>query len=120
MGELIGLTAVVFVIGGPILVIYLFLLFANKRLALKTETLIKIVEHGATVEPDMLRVLNEPFGPASDLRKGLIWLAIGIPAVLTLLVLPEGPPWVLGLIPVFIGLAYLIMMKLTTGPNNEK
>lgn len=120
MGELIGLTAVIFGIGGPILVIYLFLLFANKRLALKTETLIKIVEHGATVEPDMLRVLNEPAGREADLRKGLIWLAIGIPAVFSLLMLPEGPPWVLGLIPVFIGLAYLLMMKLAAGSNNEK
>lgn len=120
MGELIGLAAVILGIGGPILVIYLFLLFANKRLALKTETLIKIVEHGATVDPDMLRVLSEPSGPAADLRKGLIWLAIGIPAVLGLMMLPEGPPWVLGLIPVFIGLAYLIMMKLAAGSNNEK
>ena len=100
--------------------IYLFLLFANKRLALKTETLIKIVETGATIEPDMLQVLNEPSGPTADLRKGLIWLAIGIPAVFGLLMLPEGPPWVLGLIPVFIGLAYLIMMKMAAGTTNEK
>ena len=120
MGDLIGLTAVILGIGGPILVIYLFLLFANKRLALKTETLIKIVEHGATVEPDMLRVLNEPAGPVADLRKGLIWLAIGVPTVIGLLMSPDGPPWVLGLIPVFIGLAYLIMMKLAAGQNNEK
>jgi cadmium resistance protein CadD (predicted permease) len=34
--------------------------------------------------------------------------------------LPEGPPWVLGLIPVFIGIAYLIMMKLAADPNNGK
>ena len=60
----------------------------------------------------MLQVLNEPSGPLVDLRKGLIWLAIGIPIVLGLLMLPEGPPWVLGLIPVFIGIAYLIMVKL--------
>ncbi len=112
MGDVIGLVAVVAGIGGPVLVIYLVLLFSNRRLTLKTETLIKLVEQGATLEPDMLRMLNEPAGPTVDLRRGLIWLAIGIPSVLGLLMIPDGPPWVLGLIPVFIGIAYLIMMKL--------
>jgi len=118
MGEVIGLVAVAGGIGGPILVIYFILVFLNRKLALKTETLIKLVEAGATIDPDMLKMLNEPSGPIIDLRKGLIWLAIGIPAVIGLLAEPEGPPWVLGLIPVFIGLAYLIMMKLGHNKND--
>jgi len=118
MEELIGLVAVAGGFVAPIVVVYLVLLFTNRKLAMKSETLLKLVEKGVNVEPDLMRMLSEPSGPTVDLRKGLVWLAIGIPLVLGLLMVPEGPPWVFGLIPVLIGVAYLIMMKL--GHENHR
>jgi len=111
MEALIAVTAIGFGVGGPVLAIYLLLLFSDKKTAKKMDTLVKIVEHGGNLEPGMLEMLNEPSGPAADLRKGLIWLAIGIPLTLGIALSEGGTEWVFGLIPVFIGGAYLIVMK---------
>ena len=47
--------------------------------------------------------------PTSDLRRGLIWLALGIgSAILFLKVFEDSGLWALGLIPAFIGVAYLL------------
>jgi len=112
MEALIAITGIIFGVGAPVLVIFLFLLYSGKRTTKKLDTLVKIVELGGKVEPEMLEMLNEPIGPDADLRKGLIWLAVGIPLTLGLMMTGEGAPWVFGLIPVFVGAAYLILMKI--------
>jgi hypothetical protein len=119
MEILIPIIAIIFVFGGAVLSIYLILLFSGRKTDKKLDTLVKLVEHGGQVEPEMLDMLNEPTGPDADLRKGLIWLAIGIPLTLGLAMTGNATPWVFGLIPVFIGGAYLIVMKITLDKKKE-
>ena len=119
MEALIAITGIIFGVGAPVLVIFLFLLYSGKRTTKKLDTLVKIVELGGKVEPEMLEMLNEPIGPDADLRKGLIWLAVGIPVTLGLLVNGDDSPWVFGLVPVFIGAAYLILMKIALNKKEE-
>ncbi len=113
-GIVIGIVAVLLSLGGPILAFYLFLHFSNKNKAKKMDTLVKLIEHGAEVDPELLKMLDEPSGPKADLRKGVVWLAIGIPLTVALFFVNGGEEWevgLFGLIPVFIGIAYLIVMK---------
>lgn len=111
---LVAIVSIVLIFGGPIIAIYLYLSFSNKNKAKKMETLVKVVEHGAEVDPELLKMLDEPSGPTIDLRKGLVWLALGIPLTIALFFANGGEEWevgLFGLIPVFIGIAYLIVMK---------
>jgi len=119
MEALIAITGIIFGIGAPVLVIFLILLFSGKKTTKKLDTLLKVVELGGKVEPEMLEMLNEPVGPDADLRKGLIWLAVGIPLTLGLAMTDGDAPWVFGLIPVFIGGAYLIVMKIALDKKEE-
>ena len=112
MEALIAITGIIFGVGAPVLVIFLILLFSGRKTAKRLDTLVKVVEAGGKVEPEMLEMLNEPVGPDADLRKGLIWLAVGIPLTLGLMMTGDDAPWVFGLIPVFVGGAYLIVMKI--------
>ena len=111
---LIAVFSILFIFGGPVFVIYLILHYGNKNKNKKLETLLKIVEQGGDVNPELLDMLETEKGPTSDLRKGLIWLAIGIPLTLAMMLNNVGDDWatgLFGLIPVFIGLSYLTVMK---------
>ena len=119
MEILIPIISIIFVFGGAVLSIYLILLFSGRKTTKRLDTLVKLVEHGGKVEPEMMEMLNEPTGPDADLRKGLIWLAIGIPLTLGLMMTGDDAPWVFGLIPVFIGGAYLLVMKITLDRKQE-
>jgi hypothetical protein len=108
-----GVLAISMGIGGPVLVVFLLLYYSTKKTSKKLEALVKIVELGGNVDPSMMAMLNEPGGPTADLRKGMIWLAIGIPLTLGLLLMPGGEaPWAFGLVPVFVGIAYLVVRKI--------
>ncbi|MBT8148191.1 MAG: hypothetical protein KJN90_15135 [Gammaproteobacteria bacterium] len=120
MEALIAITGIIFGVGAPVLVIFLILLFSGRKTAKRLDTLVKVVEAGGKVEPEMLEMLNEPMGPDADLRKGLIWLAVGIPLTLGLMMTGDDAPWVFGLIPVFIGGAYLIVMKIALDKKEGK
>ena len=60
------------------LIVYWWIKLKEKKL----ETIVKIVESGDEVKPEMIRLLGQKSGPINDLRKGLIWLAIGLPLTL--------------------------------------
>jgi hypothetical protein len=110
----IAAIAIMFIFGGPVVFTYLILHYSNKKTTKKMDTLVKIVEQGGNVNPELMEMLEEPHGPAADLRKGLIWLAVGIPLTLALTFNNGTDDWqggLFGLIPVFVGIAYLIVMK---------
>ena len=92
-------------------VVFVITYFLSKNAERKLEALVKIVEHGGEVQPNLLAQLSESAGATGDMRKGLIWLAIGIPLTLAIGV---GEGWdesLFGAIPVFIGIAYLVVMR---------
>ena len=88
----------------------------------KMETVVKLAENGGEVNVDMLKMLGQEGGPTSDMRKGLIFIAIGVPVLLGLLA--QGMTTVavlLGGVPLCVGLAYLAVMKYgyTDASTNE-
>jgi hypothetical protein len=73
------------------------------------ETVRLLVEKGQQLPPDIFRERRRAT-PASDLRKGIAWTAIGVGLTGYFLV-GSGGNWGIGLIPLCIGLGYLIAWK---------
>ncbi len=90
------------------LLVYLFYRYKCQKL----DTLLKLVESSGEIRPEIMEALSQGGGPTSDMRKGLIWLAIGIPFCAGLAVLADlGSAIIVGGVPLLIGVAYLIVMK---------
>lgn len=85
----------------------------------KLDTIIKLSEKTGEVNPEVFAALGSRSGPTSDLRKGLIWLAIGIPVFIGFMLTNISIAIFLGGVPILIGVAYLTVRKLgyTDGSN---
>ncbi len=95
----------------PLGIVALVLTFRHRRQKLAHETMRLLIEKGAPVPPELLNPPPPVRLPSTDLRKGMIWLAIGLAlAVATNSLLGEFSAhlWTLGLAPAFIGAAYLM------------
>lgn len=76
----------------------------------------KALEKGEKLTPELLKTLQTPSrGKFGDLRKGILWLAFGLAAVIATTFSPEqhdNNPVFIALFPVFIGLGYIVIWKL--------
>ena len=77
------------------------------------ETLRSLMEKGVAIPPELLTPKTRMAPGISDFRKGLLLVWSGIGAMFLLGIILNGSrAWSLGLIPIFTGLAYLVMWKL--------
>ena len=102
--------AIVLGIGAPLAAIGLVLWYKSRRTRLIHETALKLAEKGQPVPPEMFVGADEPF---SDLRRGVV--LVGLALGLGLFMFQLGKPWAVGLIPLFMGLGYLVVWKLESG-----
>ena len=104
-GKFIGLAAVILIFGViPVTAMYVLL----KLRARQMETLVKLVEHGAAVDAETIRLMGS--GSSSyktDYRWGVFWVALGIPVTIGLWVEAGLGTAVWALIPIFIGLGFI-------------
>lgn len=105
----IPVIAIIFMFGVlPLSILY----YVDKVKAKKLDTIIKVVELGGTVDPDMIKMLSHTSASyKTDYKYGLIWLAIGIPLVAGIGLESGMGEAVFGSIPLLIGVAYLISGK---------
>ena len=109
-GQWIGLAAVLLMFGVMPVTAGIVLLKIKTR---KMDALVKLAAQGANIDAEMLKMLGD--GAATyktDYRWGLIWLAIGIPTTLGLWVRLGSDQAIWGLVPVFLGIAFIIAGKL--------
>ncbi len=68
----------------------------------------KSLEMGQTIPENFF---DEPkkANPASNLKRGILWLAVGLALVVSFLVLHEHDGLILGIVPAFVGLGYLLV-----------
>ncbi len=81
-----------------------------RRSRLQHETLRVMVEKGVPIPPELL----QPPVRRNDLRRGLVWIAVGLGLVLLGLTNPfhlKQGTWALGAIPLLVGTAFLIAWK---------
>ena len=68
----------------------------------------KSLEMGQTV-PEHFFDEPKKANPASNLKRGILWLAVGLAVVVSFLVLHEHDGLILGIIPAFVGAGYLVV-----------
>ena len=68
----------------------------------------KSLEMGQTIPENFF---DEPkkANPASNLKRGILWLAVGLAVVLSFVVLHKTDGLILGIVPAFIGAGYLLV-----------
>lgn len=98
-------------------VAYIFWIHFRHKTKLATqETLRLALDKGAELSPEFMKQLSDP-EPAKDrdLRRGLIWIAIGLAFALLSAGIPAeaATPILIGVaaFPILIGVAYMIMYR---------
>ena len=113
MGELIGLVAVILVFSIPII----YMIARSRRLQRAMELLhterMAAIERGMDLPPSSLEILGDRIAdskrPRTALLPRLVWLFVGLAITFSRLSVDgHDAPLMIGLIPVGIGLAYLI------------
>ena len=116
--ELIGLFVpiVSMLVIGTVLIAFFY--FRSRNRSQLQSTIQQAIEKGNELTPELIDRLAGPKpGPDRDFRRGLIWLAVGISFVLFGAIIQEEDAFralsAIGMFPMLIGVAYLIMWKTT-------
>ncbi len=108
-----------FILALPLAIIVLTLRFLRQQTDARYRTLLQLAEKGVDLPLD---VLAERRRPQDDRRRGIVLLSSGLGLILCLLALPVqtehgqsiGEIWGVGLLPVMMGLGYLLNWWLET------
>jgi Domain of unknown function (DUF6249) len=122
--ELIPILGILFSIGGPvaILITWISLNYRKRRRLMElhhTERMAAI-ERGMDIPPLPIELIDggSPRRRRSSLLPGLVWFFIGLAVVIGTMSMDDDVPVMTGLIPLGIGLAYLIYY-FAEGRKNE-
>lgn len=74
----------------------------------KYDLFTKSLEMGQTVPENFFDEPKKP-NPASNLKRGILWLAVGLAVVVSFIVLHKQDGLILGIVPAFIGAGYLLV-----------
>jgi hypothetical protein len=97
---------------GVVWIVFFFIYKTNRS---RHETIQAMVDKGMEIPPELLLVhrRRRSAEPVSDLRKGLIWLALGLGiGIMIFGISGNSRHLYFGLLPCFIGGGYLILAKL--------
>ncbi|MEI7502856.1 MAG: DUF6249 domain-containing protein [Paludibacter sp.] len=97
----------------------------NRESQRKYDLYMKSLEMGQTVPEHFF---DEPrkANAASNLKRGILWLVVGIALTISFLVINKSDALILGIVPTFVGIGYLLVHKLDkpktdpTAENNEQ
>lgn len=109
---LIPLTAIVVVFGTPIMIVAAVMYFSYRKKRLMHDTINQYVSSGKDIPPEVLKGLQKEVTPTNNLHKGLVMTGIGLGMITCFGIMGGVEPAALGLIPLFIGLAQLLIWKL--------
>jgi len=111
--ELTGIVAEVVVFGCPVLIVGLMVFGRYRRAQLLHHTLRVMVEKGSAIPPELL-VPPKPL--ANDFRRGVLLISLGV-GLIGLLAMHSGKGvWSVGLVPLMLGVGYLVVARLGTKP----
>ena len=108
----LGLTAIILIFGGPIIIVAIALYSSFKKRRLTHDTINNYVSAGKDIPAEVLQGLQKQQDPKSSLHKGLVMIGLGLGIIGFFAIVDAAPGMGLGLIPLFIGLAQLLVWKL--------
>lgn len=105
---------VMFLILGLVFIVWFYLKFRTKVEA--QHTIRMALEKGTELSPEFIKQIGEPEPPKDrDLRRGMIWIALGLGMAVLALAINEpeamGPLLGTGAFPILIGIAHIIMYR---------
>ena len=112
MGGIVALLAVILIFGTPIIIVVAILMHRSQRTRRIHQTVVALAEKGLPIPPELF-VDKPPADNGSPLNKGVILIAVGLGLTIFFLSVPgRHAPWGVGMIPLLIGVGYLIVWKL--------
>lgn len=108
--SLVAISGVLFGVGGPLVLVGMILWYKAKRTRMIHETALKMAERGQPVPPELFAGADDA---AMDLRRGMVLVGLGL--ALSAFMFEIGKPWSIGLIPLFMGLGFLVVWKMESG-----
>lgn len=116
MEALIPLTAltlgITFVFGTPLMIVAAVLYFSYRKKRLMHATIDQYVSSGKDIPQEVLNGLQKEVAPKNNLHRGLVMSGIGLGIFACFFLIDSIEAAALGLIPLFIGLAQLLIWKL--------
>ena len=109
---LIPITAIVFTFGMPIMIVAVVLYSSYRKKRLMHDTIDQYVNSGKDIPPEVLKGLQKEVTPKNNLHRGLVMSGIGLGIFACFAVIGSLSAAAFGLIPLFIGLAQLLIWKL--------
>jgi hypothetical protein len=117
-GTLIGLVAIILTFGTPIILVASILYYRMKRARLLHQTIVTMVEKGVPVPPELL---NPPKKPGSDLRTGIVLIAVGLGLTIFLAATAgRSGAWGIGIIPLLLGAGFVITWRIESSNRNRE
>jgi TctA family transporter len=97
----------------PVLIVAMLLVFQLKRAKLRTRLLLELADKGVAITPQLL---TEPRSDDADRRRGLVLIFAGLGVMAMCAAMPVTSQiepglrglWGIGLLPLLIGLGYLL------------
>jgi hypothetical protein len=114
---IVPIFAILFTFGSPVLVIGLLLLFSYRKRRQRDALVAKFIDAGKDVPPEVLATYNDNAVSGNNLQRGLILSGIGSGLFLFLGMLVGWGVASVALIPLCIGIARLLIWKLSEQPG---
>ena len=106
---LIAILAILLVFLTPVIIVIAVLIHKSRRAQRIHQTVVALAEKGLPVPPDLFVERRAP-DLTSSLHKGVVLVAVGLGLTLFFLSMAERhAPWGVGMIPLLIGVGYLIV-----------
>lgn len=115
--SLAGVLAILLIFGGPVLIVAIVSHNNRRKRQMVHETIDRVIAQGKDVPVELLDALDKPRNGKSPLARGSVNIAIGVALGAMLFALAGPDVATIGLIPLCIGLAQLLVWKLENRPQ---
>jgi len=113
LGEVaIAILAITLIFGTPIMIVGAVLYSGYRKRRLVRDTVSNYLTSGQQVPPEVWQGLSGNTAPRNNLNRGMITLSVGVGVFLCFALMGEMEAAYLALIPLFIGIAQLLIWKL--------
>lgn len=116
LGETFIVTlAILLIFGGPIMLVAIFLYAGHRKRRLQRDMVSDFLTSGQQVPAEVWNGLAGEVTPRSNLHKGMVLIGLGLGILLAFWLVGQPNFAYLGLIPLFVGLAQVLIWKLERG-----